>query len=132
MGYPLHGQDITREVTPNEARLGWAVGWKKEQFWGRSALVAEKETGPKRLLRGIVANGRAIPRPGMRVLLVADVPLGEVTSGTFSPTLKKGVGMALLASQVTDGAEVSVDVRGRREIFTVTKPPFVTPGVRES
>jgi aminomethyltransferase len=132
MGYPLHGQDITREVTPNEARLGWAVGWKKEEFWGRSALVAERETGPKRVLRGIVANGRAIPRPGMRVLLAADVPVGQVTSGTYSPTLKKGVGMALIASQVTDGAEVSVDVRGRREIFTVTKPPFVTPGVRES
>ncbi len=132
MGYPLHGQDITRDVTPNEGRLGWAVGWKKEEFWGRSVLVAERETGPKRVLRGIVANGRAIPRPGMRVLLVADVPVGDVTSGTFSPTLKKGVGMALLASQVTDGAEVSVDVRGRREVFTVTKPPFVTPGVRES
>jgi aminomethyltransferase len=131
MGYPLHGQDITREVTPNEARLGWAVGWKKDAFWGRAALVQERETGPKRLLRGLVANGRAIPRPGMRVLLVADVPLGEVTSGTFSPTLKKGIGLALLASQVTDGAEVAVDVRGRREIFTVTKPPFVTPGVRE-
>lgn len=132
MGYPLHGQDITREVTPVQARLGWAVGWKKEQFWGRSALAAERETGPKRVLRGIVANGRAIPRPGMRVLLVADVPVGEVTSGTFSPTMRKGVGLALIASQVTDGAEVSVDVRGRREIFTVTKPPFVTPGVRES
>ncbi len=132
MGYPLHGQDITREVTPNEARLGWAVGWKKEAFWGRSVLTAERETGPKRFLRGLVANGRGIPRPGMRVLLVADVPLGVVTSGTYSPTLKKGIGMALIASQVTDGAEVSVDVRGRREIFTVTKPPFVTPGVRES
>jgi aminomethyltransferase len=132
MGYPLHGQDITRDVTPNEARLGWAVGWKKDAFWGRSVLVAERETGPKRLLRGIVANGRAIPRPGMRVLLAADVPVGEVTSGTFSPTLKQGVGLALVASQVTDGAEVSVDVRGRREVFTVTKPPFVTPGVRES
>ncbi len=132
MGYPLHGQDITREVTPNEARLGWAVGWKKERFWGRSALTAERETGPKRVLRGLVATGRGIPRPGMRVLLVRDVPLGEVTSGTFSPTLKKGVGLALIASQVTDGAEVSVDVRGRQEVFTVTKPPFVTPGVRES
>jgi aminomethyltransferase len=131
MGYPLHGQDITREVTPNEARLGWAVGWKKEEFWGRSTLVTERETGPKRLLRGIVANGRGIPRPGMRVLLASDVPVGQVTSGTYSPTLRKGVGLALVASQVTDGAEVSVDVRGRREIFTVTKPPFVTPGVRE-
>jgi aminomethyltransferase len=130
MGYPLHGQDITPEVTPVQARMGWAVGWKKDRFWGRSSLVAEKETGPSRVLRGLVATGRGIPRPGMPVLLTGDVPLGEVTSGTFSPSLTKGVGLALLAAEVTDGAEVSVDVRGRREVFTVTKPPFVTPGVR--
>jgi aminomethyltransferase len=84
------------------------------------------------MLRGIVAVGRGIPRPGMRVLLTADVPLGEVTSGTFSPTLGKGIGLALLASQVTDGAEASVDVRGRREVFTLTRPPFVNPEVREA
>lgn len=132
MGYPLHGQDISLDVTPVQARLGWAVGWKKDAFWGRDVLLAEKQAGPARVLRGLVATGRGIPRPGMRVLLVADVPLGQVTSGTFSPSLRKGVGLALIASQVTDGAEVSVDVRGRREVFVVTKPPFVTPGVRES
>ena len=132
MGYPLHGQDITPDVTPVQARLGWAVGWKKDAFWGRDVLLAERERGPDRVLRGLVANGRGIPRPGMRVLLAGDVPVGEVTSGTYSPTRKQGVGMALLAAEVTDGAEVSVDVRGRREVFTVTKPPFVTPGVRES
>jgi aminomethyltransferase len=132
MGYPLHGQDISLDVTPVQARLGWAVGWRKDAFWGRDVLLAEKEAGPKRLLRGLVATGRGIPRPGMRVMLTADVMVGEVTSGTFSPTLRKGVGLALIAAQVEEGAEVSVDVRGRREVFAVTKPPFVTPGVRES
>ena len=67
MGYPLHGQDISLSTTPNEGRLGWAVGWKKPAFWGRDVLLKEKEEGPKRILRGIVATGRAIPRPGMRV-----------------------------------------------------------------
>jgi aminomethyltransferase len=132
MGYPLHGQDISLEVTPNQARLGWAVGWQKQAFWGKDVLVQERGLGPNRVLRGLVAQGRGIPRPGMRVLLVADVPLGQVTSGTFSPSLRKGVGLALIASQVTEGAEVSVDVRGRREIFVVTRPPFVEPGVRGS
>jgi aminomethyltransferase len=66
----------------------------------------------------------------MRVLLAADVPVGEITSGTFSPTRRIGVGLALISAQVTDGAEVSVDVRGRREVFTVTRPPFVETGVR--
>jgi aminomethyltransferase len=132
MGYPLHGQDISLDVTPVQARLGWAVGWTKDAFWGREPLLAEKERGPARTLRGLVATGRGIPRPGMRVLLSGDVPLGVVTSGTFSPTLRKGVGLALLATQVGEGAEVSVDVRGRREVFTVTRPPFVQTDVRDS
>jgi aminomethyltransferase len=132
MGYPLHGQDISLDVTPVQARLGWAVGWKKDAFWGKDVLVREKEDGPRRLLRGLVAAGRGIPRPGMRVLLTPDFAVGAVTSGTFSPSLKKGVGLALISAQVEEGAEVSVDVRGRPEVFTVTKPPFITPGVRES
>jgi aminomethyltransferase len=132
MGYPLHGQDISLDVTPNEARLGWAVGWKKDAFWGREPLVAEKEEGPKRRLHGLVSTGRAIPRPHMSVSLTQDVPLGEITSGTFSPTLKQGIGLALLSSVVNPEAEVGVDVRGRREIFQLTAVPFVESSVRDS
>lgn len=132
MGYPLHGQDITIEVTPVQAGLGWAVGSQKETFWGKAVLEAEKEAGPKRRLRGLVATGRGIPRPGMSVTLVADVPLCDITSGTFSPTLKKGIGLALVPTMVAPDAEVGVDVRGRREIFQLVKPPFVDPSVRES
>ena len=83
-------------------------------------------------LRGLVATGRGIPRPHMSVRLARDLPIGEVTSGTFSPTLKKGVALALINSQVEEGAEVSVDVRGREEVFVVTRPPFVQTGVKES
>src|SRR6478735_1153634 len=132
MGYPLHGQDISLDVTPVQARLGWAVGWKKDAFWGRDVLSAEREAGPARVLRGIVATGRGIPRPHMSVSLTADVPVGEVTSGTFSPTLRKGVGLALVSSSVAPDAEVGVDIRGRREIFQLVKPPFLDPSVREA
>ncbi|MFL6158197.1 MAG: glycine cleavage system aminomethyltransferase GcvT [Marmoricola sp.] len=132
MGYPLHGQDISLDITPVQARLGWAIGWKKDAFWGKSALEAEKEAGPTVLLRGLLASGRGIARPHMSVLLSRDLPIGEVTSGTFSPTLKKGVALALINAQVADGAEVTVDVRGRAEVFVVTRPPFVQPGVREA
>lgn len=132
MGYPLHGQDISLEITPVQARLGWAIGWKKDAFWGKAVLEAERAEGPKVLLRGLVATGRGIPRPHMSVRLTRDLPVGEITSGTFSPTLKKGVALALISAQIEDGAEVSVDVRGREEIFVVTKPPFVQPDVRES
>ena len=131
MGYPLHGQDISLDVTPNEARLGWAVGWRKDAFWGRDVLTAEKAAGPKRVLRGLVATGRGIPRPHMSVSLTPDVLLGEVTSGTFSPSLRKGIGLALIPSFVDPEAEVGVDVRGRREVFQLVKPPFLDPSVRE-
>jgi aminomethyltransferase len=132
MGYPLHGQDISLDVTPNQARLGWAVGWKKDVFWGRDALLAEKAAGPARTLRGLLAVGRGIPRPGMGVTLVPDVPLCDITSGTFSPTLRKGIGLALVPTFVNPDAEVGVDVRGRREIFQCVKVPFVDTSVRES
>jgi aminomethyltransferase len=132
MGYPLHGQDITLDVTPNQAGLGWAVGWTKDAFWGREVLVKEKAEGPKRRLRGLVAVGRGIPRPGMTVSLLRDVPLCEITSGTFSPTLRKGIGLALVPTLVDPDAEVNVDVRGRREIFQLVRPPFVEPSVKES
>jgi aminomethyltransferase len=131
MGYPLHGQDLSPEISPVQARLGWAVGWDKPQFWGHEALRHEREAGPVRLLRGLVADGRGIPRPGMSVLEASD-EIGRVTSGTYSPTLRKGIALALLDPAVSDGAQVEVDVRGRREPFTVAKPPFVTPGVRGS
>ena len=132
MGYPLHGQEISLDVTPVQARLGWAVGWKKEAFWGREALLAERAAGPTRLLRGLRAAGRAIPRPGMAVHRVDDEsgPVATVTSGTFSPTLRTGVGMALLPTDLGEGDEVALDVRGRRERFTVVAPPFVEPSVR--
>jgi aminomethyltransferase len=131
MGYPLHGQDISPDITPVQARLGWAVGWSKPTFWGDEALRAEREAKPHRLLRGIVAAGRGIPRPHMQVTR-GDEPVGEVTSGTFSPTRRTGVGLALLSRDVSDGDEVSVDVRGRPETFIVTKPPFVDPDVGTS
>ncbi|MGH3498171.1 MAG: glycine cleavage system aminomethyltransferase GcvT [Nocardioidaceae bacterium] len=131
MGYPLHGQDISLEITPVQARLSWAVGWKKESFWGKRPLARERADGAAVVLRGLVASGRGIARPRMQVL-VSDDPVGQVTSGTFSPTLRTGVALALISADVADGAQVGVDVRGRRESFVVTKPPFVQPGVRAS
>jgi aminomethyltransferase len=132
MGYPLHGQDIGPDTNPVESGLSWAVGWKKDRFWGKDAVVAVKEEGPSRRLRGLVSTGRAIPRPGMSITLTHDIPLADVTSGTFSPTLKKGIGLALIPVMVAEDAQVGVDVRGRREIFQLVKPPFVDTSVREA
>jgi aminomethyltransferase len=134
MGYPLHGQDIALDITPVQARLGWAVGWKKPEFWGRDALIAEKAAGPARWLVGLSADSRGIPRPHMNVLDADGVVVGEVTSGTFSPTLRRGIALALVRADLAAaaGGKVFVDVRGRREAFTLTRPPFVDTSVRDS
>ncbi|HEX5496211.1 MAG TPA: glycine cleavage system aminomethyltransferase GcvT [Mycobacteriales bacterium] len=131
MGYPLHGQDLSLEISPVQARSGWAVGWKKPAFWGRAALLAEREAGPGRLLWGLNALDRAIPRRHMGVTRDGE-PVGEVTSGTFSPTLRRGIGLALLstAAGLAEGDEVTVDVRGRPARMRVVKPPFVPAHTR--
>lgn len=131
MGYPLHGQDLRPDTSAGQCAVGWAIGWKKPTFWGADALRAEKEAGPARRLTGLVAAGRGIPRPHMTVAQDG-TEIGEVTSGTFSPTLSKGVALALLPAGIAPGTTVQVLIRDREEPFVVTKPPFVTPGVRES
>lgn len=130
MGYPLHGQDLSLDITPVQARSGWAVGWKKQAFWGRDAVTVEKTQGPRRISRGLKLTGRGIPRAHCVVRDADGEQIGEVTSGTFSPTLGIGVALALLAPEVADGDTVAVDVRGRLLEAVVTKPPFVETQTR--
>jgi len=131
MGYPLHGQDLSLDITPVQARAGWAVGWNKPAFWGREPLLKEKSEGPRRSLRGLQLTGRGIPRGHMPVY-AGGTPVGETTSGTFSPTKKVGIALALLdtSAGLSDGDLVEVDIRGRRSEARVVKPPFVQPSVR--
>jgi aminomethyltransferase len=130
MGYPLHGHDLSLDITPVQARAGWAVGWKKDRFWGKDALIAEKATGPRRVNWGLLATGRGIPRSHCVVRAADGAVLGEVTSGTFSPTLKQGIALALLGPTANEGDDVVIDVRGRHVAARVVKPPFVQVQVR--
>jgi aminomethyltransferase len=125
MGYVLHGQDINPEISPVQAKTGWAVGWNKPEFSGKAALTAEKAAGAKRVAWGLLATGRGIPRSHMQVKTVSGEVVGETTSGTFSPTLQKGIALALLSPEVALGDTLLVDVRGRDLEVVVTKPPFV-------
>ena len=125
MGYPLHGNDISTQTDPFEARVGWAVAMGKPDFRGRDALVERKAAGTRRLLVGLVSTDRLIPRHGMAVL-AGGQRVGEVTSGTFSPTLRHGIALAYVERGPSEpGTELEVDVRGRRGAVRVTRPPFV-------
>jgi aminomethyltransferase len=128
MGYPLYGQDLFEASSALEAGLGWAVAFDKGDFRGKAALLRQKEEGPlPSILRGLrMHERRHIPRAHHPVF-VGDRLVGEVTSGTFSPVLRTGIGLAYLwPSDVVElEAEVEVDIRGRRGAATVVRPPFV-------
>jgi aminomethyltransferase len=132
MGYPLHGHELSLEITPVQARAGWAVGWSKPAFWGRDVLLAERERGADRLAWGLLALERGVPRPGLTVRSLEGADLGRTTSGTYSPTLRQGIGLALLARGTAAGDEVVLDVRGRALRCRVVKPPFVQVQTRSS
>ncbi len=132
MGYALHGHELGLSVNPVEAGLSWAVGWNKLAFPGSQELRRIRESGSQRRLVGLRCLQRAIPRAGMVVRSAPDAEsvLGKTTSGTFSPTLKEGIALALLDSDVNTGDEVCIDVRGRPCRAVVTKPPFVDSNPR--
>lgn len=130
MGYPLHGHELSEEITPLEANLSWAVGWTKPTFHGHQALRAAQAKGTPRLLRGLRVTDRGIPRGGMLVRNGTGAVVGEVTSGTFSPTLREGIALALIESGIEVGENLFIDVRGRNLGAVVVKPPFVPSHVR--
>jgi len=130
MGYPLHGHELSLEITPVQASASWAIGWDKKSFFGSEFLRQEKSTQPLRRSVGLKSLDRGIPRGHMQVKNSAGDLLGEVTSGTFSPTLKVGIGIALLSSSVKIGDQLVIDVRGRDSLVEVVKLPFVASHVR--
>jgi aminomethyltransferase len=130
MGYPLHGHELSLSISPVEAAASWAVGFDKQEFTGKAVLVDQKQNGTKLKLKAILATDRAIPRKDMQVKNQNGEVIGTVTSGTFSPALRKGIGLALISSDIKKGDSVVIDVRGRDSIFEVVALPFVPSKVR--
>jgi aminomethyltransferase len=125
MGFALYGHELTLDINPLEASLGWAVKWDAD-FRGREALRAVKEEGPKRKLFGVACTGRGVPRQGYTVF-AGDDAIGDLTSGNFSPTLGTGIGLALgpRARAPEIGQTVAIEARGRRIEGAIVKPPFI-------
>ena len=130
MGYPLHGHELSRAINPVEASAAWAVGWKKESFIGSDVLKAQKAGASKRKSMALKSLDRGIPRAGMIVKNSSGEIVGEVTSGTFSPTLKHGIALALISKEIEVGTQLTIDVRGRDSACEVVTVPFVPSHVR--
>jgi aminomethyltransferase len=129
MGYCLYGNDITDETSPLEAGLGWVTKFTKD-FINSEALLAQKNAGVQRKLVAIEMIDRGIPRSHYEICDADGNKLGEVTSGTMSPTLQKGIALGYVPTAHSKvGTEVFVKVRDKLLKAVVTKLPFVKAGV---
>jgi len=130
MGYPLHSHELSLEISPVQASAGWAIGWNKESFRGSDVLKSQREAGLVRTLKALKSNDRGIPRAGMAIKNAEGAEIGIVTSGTFSPSLKVGIALALIEPQYAVGDVVTIDVRGRESSATINSLPFMPSHVR--
>ena len=128
MGFMLYGNDIDDTTTPLEAGLGWTVKLAKGDFHGRDVMVKQKETGLTRKLVGFQLEGRRMPRHGMRILS-GGRPVGVVTSGTFSPSLERPIGMGYVETALAANGTV-LEIEAGTTILSarVTARPFYTRG----
>ena len=126
-GMSLYGSDMDETTTPLESALAWTVAWEPEtrDFIGRAALTRQRGNGPKRKLVGLILDDKGVLRNHQKVI-VDGLQDGEITSGSFSPTLGKAIALARVPTQV--GATCQVDIRGRLVTVRVVKPPFVRNG----
>jgi aminomethyltransferase len=123
-GMALYGHEIDDTTTSWEAKLGWTVKPDKGDFVGRDALLAQKEAGVERRLVGFEIEGRGIAREGHKVVR-GDEAVGHVTSGTWSPTFEKALGMAYVPVEMAEpGSGIEIEVRGRRLPAKVVALPF--------
>jgi aminomethyltransferase len=132
MGYMLYGNDIDETTTPLEAGIGWTVKFKKPDFTGREALARQKEQGLARRLVGFELDGRRVPRHDMAIESDGR-GVGKVTSGTFSPSLERPIGMGYVDSALDrPGGTLEVLVGGTRLNARIAPRPFWTRGSRRS
>jgi len=122
--FVLYGNDIDESTTPLEAPLSWAVKFSKDYFIGKEKLLEQKERGVKKKLVGFEMIDRGIPRHGYRIF-VNNNEIGHVTSGTFSPTLKKNIGMGYVAIEYKEiGKEIKIQIRDSFYSARIVKTPF--------
>jgi glycine cleavage system T protein (aminomethyltransferase) len=132
MKFALYGNDIDETTNPLEAGLGWVVKPAKGEFLGRAAIEAMRAAGIPRKLVGFEMAERAVARHGYR-LLKDGAPMGVVTSGSFSPSLERCIGMGYVRADLAPaGTELDVDIRGQAHRARVAKTPFVPSHAKKS
>ena len=132
MGYALYGNDLTADTTPLQAGLGWIVKLNKGDFIGRDALLKERADGVTRRLVGLEMIDRGVARAHYHILGDGKV-VGEMTSGTVSPSLNKSIGLGYVrTSYAKTGTSLQVDIRGKSTQARVASTPFYPSQVHKA
>ena len=133
MGYCLYGQELDQNKSPLEAGLSWTLNLDKEDnFIGKNALLIKKKEGSYRRLVGFRMLERSIPRPGYTVCNCREEEIGTVSSGTYSPSLEAGIGLAFVEPRFKKrGAALKIDMRGKLRRAKVVRLPFVASKVKK-
>ena len=128
-GLNLYGQDMDSAVTPLECGLGWTVAWTPDQreFIGREPLLRQRRDGGHPRQVGLLLEGRGVLR-AQQHLWLDDQPLGLITSGGFAPTLQRSIALARINSPAAGVSHCEVELRGKRVVARIVKPPFVRHG----
>jgi aminomethyltransferase len=122
--YSLYGHELTLEITPIEAGIGWVVKDKKEDFIGKQVLLSQKTNGTSRKIVGIELLDKGILRENFKIIQNGK-EIGYITSGTFSPLYKKSIGLAMMDIEYSNiGTQIDVNIRGRNAKAVVVKTPF--------
>ena len=134
MGFCLYGHELNEHISPLEAGIGWTLDLdKNEDFVGKEALIEMREKKKYRKLRGLKMIDKGIPRIGYELFNDAGECIGEVSSGTYSPCLQQGIGLAFIErGKVRVGGRVFVSVRGRNLATEIVVPPFVESHVKKN
>ena len=126
MGYLLYGNDMDEDTTPLEANAEWTISFKKGEFIGSQAILAQKETGIPRRLVAFELVEKAVPRNGFRILDPGGShSIGHVTSGNLSPLLQKGIGLGYVPVHYAEpGSSILIEIRSKSIPASIVKPPF--------
>ncbi|MBS3815310.1 MAG: glycine cleavage system aminomethyltransferase GcvT, partial [Hadesarchaea archaeon] len=122
-GFPLYGHELSEEISPLEARISFTVDFEKKDFIGRDALKKQKEEGLSHYRIGLEMKDVGVPREGYS-LIHDDEEIGEVTSGGYSPVLKKGIAMGYSRYKLSEGEEIMIEIRDEEKRAEIVSWPF--------